>query len=145
MRDLARFPDGAFDLVFHPVSNCFVPDPRPVWREAARVLRPGGRLLAGFCLPHMFLVDPEKDDAGVIDVRFRLPYSDIDQMTPEEVARLRAKGEPLSWGHTLDALIGGQLESGLVIKGFYEDNWPPGRTALGDRIACFAATLAVKA
>src|SRR5262249_30311178 len=34
MADLSAFPDGRFGLVFHPCSNCFVPQVRPVWREA---------------------------------------------------------------------------------------------------------------
>ena len=39
MANLHMFADAAFDLIVHPVSNCFVPDVRPVWREAFRVLR----------------------------------------------------------------------------------------------------------
>ena len=35
--------DESFDVVFHPVSNVFAPRVRPVWQEAFRVLRPGGR------------------------------------------------------------------------------------------------------
>src|SRR4051794_6405376 len=41
MADLSVFPDSRFDLIIHPVSNVFVPDVKPVWREAFRVLRPG--------------------------------------------------------------------------------------------------------
>jgi SAM-dependent methyltransferase len=51
MAELSVFPDESFDLVFHPVSNVFVPDVKPVWREAYRVLRPGGTLLSGFMNP----------------------------------------------------------------------------------------------
>ena len=39
------FPDGSFDIIFHPVSNCYVKDVRHIWRECARLLVPGGRLL----------------------------------------------------------------------------------------------------
>lgn len=144
MRDLSRFADASFDLVFHPCSNCFVPDPRPVWREAARVLRNGGVLLSGFCLPTIWLVDPEKDEKGVIDVRFRLPFSDEEQLPADMLARLQANGEPLSFGHTLETQLAGQLEAGLVINGFFEDTWEPGMSAMGDRVALFAATRAVK-
>ena len=57
MRDLSVFSDGSFDLVFHPVSNVFCPEVRPVWKEAFRVLRPGGVLLAGFDNPCMYIFD----------------------------------------------------------------------------------------
>lgn len=57
MRDLSALDTAAFDLVFHPVSNLFVPDVRAVWRECHRVLRPGGVLLAGFMNPCYFLFD----------------------------------------------------------------------------------------
>ena len=45
MRDLSMFSDQSFGLIFHPVSNLFVPDIRPVWRETFRVLRRDGVLL----------------------------------------------------------------------------------------------------
>lgn len=38
MRDLSAFSDESFDLIVHPVSNCFVPEVQPVWDEAFRVL-----------------------------------------------------------------------------------------------------------
>jgi SAM-dependent methyltransferase len=144
MRDLSRFPDASFDLVFHPCSNSFVPDPRPVWKEAARVLRPGGRLLAGFCMPVLFLVEEKADEKGVIDVRYRIPYSDLDQLEPGALRAKLDKKEPLSFGHSLADQIGGQLDAGLLLAAYYEDSWEPGVSAISDRIPCFAATLALK-
>lgn len=143
MKDLSRFPDASFDMVYHACSNCFVPAVRPVWKEAARVLKPGGRLLSGFCLPHWFLPDEKKDEAGVIEIKYRIPYTD-DQLAPEELARKVAAKEPLHFGHTLEDQLGGQTDAGLLIAGFYEDSWEPGVSALSDRIACFAASLALK-
>ena len=63
MRDLSAFADASFDLVFHPVSNPFCPEVRPVWREAYRVLRQGGTLLAGFMNPAGYIFDYELADA----------------------------------------------------------------------------------
>lgn len=142
MRDLAAFDDGAFDLVFHPVANCFIPDVAPVWREAFRVLRPGGRLLAGFCNPVMFMVDFRELEKGQLVIRHKIPYSDAEDLTPEEWQEFEAEDSPLTFGHTLADQIGGQLEAGLVLRGFYEDAWPD--FLISEYIPCFGATLAVK-
>lgn len=44
------------------------------------MLKRGGRLLAGFCLPVLFLVDEEKDEKGEIVVRYKIPYSDTERL-----------------------------------------------------------------
>jgi SAM-dependent methyltransferase len=140
MRDLSRFADASFDLIFHPVSNLFVPEVRPVWRECARVLRPGGRLLAGFCNPLMFLFDAEALERGDFTVRHSLPYSDLAARSPQALAAMREKSEPLEFGHMLADQIGGQTDAGLAITGLFEDTWeahPFNRVA-----PCFVATLA---
>ena len=41
------FPAGQFDVVTAVTILCFVDDAAPVFREIARVLRPGGRLVIG--------------------------------------------------------------------------------------------------
>ena len=122
MRDLSAFADGGFDLVFHPVSNLFVPEVVPVWHEAFRVLRSGGALLAGFLNPVVYVFDLElADDTGEVRVRYQLPYADADSKTEEEVRRQMERGEPLEFSHTLEEQIGGQIEAGFLISGFYED------------------------
>src|SRR5687767_15148242 len=57
MADLGVFSDETFDVIVHPVSNVFVPDVIPVWKESFRVLRKGGVLLAGFNNPVVHLID----------------------------------------------------------------------------------------
>jgi SAM-dependent methyltransferase len=122
MRDLSAFPGESFDLVFHPVSNLFVPEVGPVWNEAYRVLRRGGALLAGFLHPAVYVFDLElADDTGEVRVRYELPYADAESKTEEEVRRQMELGEPLEFSHTLEEQIGGQIEAGFLISGFYED------------------------
>jgi SAM-dependent methyltransferase len=122
MRDLSAFADESFDLVFHPVSNLFVPEVRPVWNEAFRVLRSGGVLLAGFLNPIVYVFDLElADETGEVRVRYELPYADADSKSEEEVRRQMERGEPLEFSHTLEEQIGGQIEAGFLISGFYED------------------------
>lgn len=142
MRDLSVFADESFDLVFHPVSNVFVPDVLPVWREAYRVLRRGGVLLAGISNPLLYLFDLDLLERGELKVRHKLPYSDLTHLTPEELQTCMDDGSPLEWSHSLEEQIGGQLEAGFLLSGLYEDIDPT--SVLQEYIPTFIATRAVK-
>lgn len=141
MRDLHAFPDRRFDLVVNPSSNLFIPDVRPVWQECARVLKPGGVLIAGFVNPILYLFDQQKMDDGTLEVRHKLPYSDLTSLDEEERRGYLRAGEALEFGHTLTDQIAGQLDAGLLLTGFYEDRWdgqPP-----ADYTDTYVATRAV--
>lgn len=146
MADLSQFPDQSFDLVVHPVSNVFAPQVRPVWREAFRVLRPQGILVAGFTNPIIYLFDFALiERSGELKVRYALPYSDIEQLSEEEEQRYREEGIPFEFSHTLEDQIGGQIEAGFVIVGFYEDHDLQGdENPLNHYLPTFIATRALK-
>lgn len=144
MADLRSLSDDSFDLVFHPCSNSFVPDVRPVWQEAYRVLRPGGCLLSGFCNPIGFIFDYDKSRQGELEVRHSIPYSDITSLSEEEKAKLIYEHEPFCFGHSLEDQIAGQTDAGFSIVGFYEDYWGDDKEPLDRFIASFIATRAVK-
>ena len=121
MADLSQFGNGSFDLIVHPVSNCFVPQIQPVWNEAFRVLKAGGTLLSGFTNPAMFMLDPELQKQGVLQLKYPIPYSDLVSLTPEELQPYLESGEALVFGHSLSDQIGGQIAAGFAITGFFED------------------------
>ena len=142
MADLSDLRDASFDLIFHPCSNGFVPDVRPVWREAYRVLRPGGVLLAGFTNPLVYLFDETAMDQGELRVAYTIPYSDLTSLSEKERTRLVERDEPTCFGHTLDDQIGGQLAVGFLLTGFYEDSDPA--SVLSRYIPAYIATRALK-
>ncbi|HEY9841107.1 MAG TPA: class I SAM-dependent methyltransferase, partial [Candidatus Obscuribacterales bacterium] len=124
MRDLSAFATASFDLIVHPVSNCFVPDVKPVWNEAYRVLRPGGELLSGFIHPALYSYDLALWEQGIFQLKYAIPFSPLTSLSPEEFQRdYLDKGEALQFGHSLNDQIGGQLAAGFVLTGFYEDSW----------------------
>lgn len=124
MRDLSVFSDESFDMIFHPVSNVFCPEVLPVWREAFRVLRHGGVLLSGLANPVYYLFGTHADEQKELVVKYGIPYSDINDMEPGDLDLCIEEGIPLEFGHSLTDLIGGQIEAGFSITGFYEDICP---------------------
>jgi len=138
----ASLSDQQFDLIVNPCSNLFIPDVRPLWRECGRVLKTDGVLLAGFVNPVLYLFDQHKADAGILEVRHKLPYSDLTSISEQERHEYIRAGEALEFGHTLTNQIGGQLDVGFVLTDLYEDRWegqPP-----ADFTDTYIATRSVK-
>ena len=131
------FDDASFDLIFHPVSNCYVEDVHHVWRECHRVLRPGGILLSGLDNGFNFLYDNEDRPKIIVN---SLPYNPLKN--PAHKAKLK-DNEGVQFGHTFDEQIGGQLQAGFVLTAAYEDyNNDP--ESIADGIPAYWVTRAVK-
>lgn len=145
MADLSAFEDERFDIVFHPVSNVFAESVRPVWQECYRVLRTPGRLLSGFMNPDFYLFDHDAIEAGgALTVVNRLPYADTGDLEPEKLELRRSRAEAFEFSHSLDDQIGGQIDAGFLIAGFYEDHWADEATPLNVYMPTSMATLAIK-
>lgn len=108
------FADASFDLVVNPVSLCYVRKVEPIWREVARVLRPGGVLLTGLDTGLNYVVD-EAEERIVRGLPFD-PLAD-----PALMAELEADDDGVQFSHTLDELLGGLLRSGFAIDDLFED------------------------
>lgn len=143
MADLSDFADASFDLIVHPCSNLFVESVLPVWKESARVLRDGGALLAGFCQPILFCFDEALQEDGIVQMKYAVPFSALTSRSEEERRAASEQNEPLEFGHTLQDQIGGQLDAGLVLTGFFEDTHVEG-SKLNDWLPTFVATRAIK-
>jgi SAM-dependent methyltransferase len=139
MRDLSVFEDESFDLVFHPVSNLFIHEIRPVWKEAHRVLRKGGSMLAGFMNPLFYLFDWDEMEKGILNVKHKIPYSDVETYGLE---RLQQEDRPAEFGHSLTDQLAGQMEAGFHLIGMYEDHHTGSKIA--DFIPTYIATRAIK-
>ena len=120
MQDLSMFSDASFDLIVHPWSNNYVDDILIVWKECSRVLKKGGTLVAGFGSPLEYIFDLKKFEKGELELKYSIPYADIDHQDDEAVRELSA-AEGFSWGHPVEEQIQGQISAGFVIAGFYED------------------------
>jgi len=139
---LSVFQDNSFDFIVHPVSNCFVPAIRPVWKEAFRVLSPGGTMIAGFLNPIASCFNEDLYEKGIFQIKYAIPYSDLTSISEEERNKRYGPEEPLEFGHSLEDQIGGQLDAGFHLIGFYEDYWE--EESIKEYMPTFIATRALK-
>lgn len=129
------FDDASFDIIFHPVSNCYIEDVFHVFSECFRVLKPGGVLLAGMDNGIGFLFDDQ--DNGPLVVTNKLPYNPL-----KNPALLENLDGSVQFSHSLEEQLGGQLRAGLQLTDLYEDRNASG--LLSEYTPLYIATRAVK-
>jgi len=118
--DLRVLENASFDVVVQPVSACYVPDVEKVYREVARVIRPGGL----YVVQHK---QPASLQAGA-DYRIVRPSVDGAPL-PASTEEHREPGTT-EYLHPLDALLGGLCRAGFVIEDVVE---PPRADALAPK------------
>ncbi|AIF42921.1 class I SAM-dependent methyltransferase [Virgibacillus sp. SK37] len=143
MSDLSGFEDEYFDIVVNPVSNLFVKDVKPVWKEVSRVLKNKGILIAGFTNPLLWIFDDNQERKGILDVKHSIPSSTLDYLPKDEIQDYIKSNNTIEYAHTLEDQIQGQIEAGFVIAGFFEDDFG-GTRMIDNYIRTFIATKAIK-
>ena len=130
------FEDESFDLIFHPVSNCYVENVLPIWQECFRVLKSGGILLSGLDNGINFVVDDDE-----MQITQKLPFNPLkDEELYEESVQ---NNSGIQFSHTIEEQVGGQLQAGFIITDIFQDTNGSGRLHELN-IPTFFATRAVK-
>jgi ubiquinone/menaquinone biosynthesis C-methylase UbiE len=124
MKDLSRFSDGTFDLVWHCHSLVFIDDVDAVFREVGRVLKSGGTYITGTMHPTTLRLYRTYDGRGwrplssYYDDR-PMPWIDDSAATWEwEEGQVVAR--TLEYGHRVETLINGMVSAGMIIDGLWE-------------------------
>jgi SAM-dependent methyltransferase len=133
------FADETFDLIFHPVSNCYVEDVYHIWNECFRVLKKGGRLLAGFDNGLNYLFEDD-DPLRVVNP---LPFNPL-KMPKARFDAMAKNYEGIQFSHSMEEQLGGQLKAGFILKDLYEDRDRPGGPKISEYVPQYMATLSVK-
>ncbi|MHB1460460.1 MAG: class I SAM-dependent methyltransferase [Armatimonadota bacterium] len=120
MRDLSVFADGSFDMVWQPYSINFCPVVDPVFREVARVLKPGGLYHLAFANPFAAATDNECTDGGY---RLRGLYTDGEEISrylppmsevPQPDGSVISVPHPHEFRHTISTVMNTMTQSGFV-------------------------------
>jgi len=122
MRDLSRFADDTFDIVWQPHSINFVPDAQAVFREVARVLRCAGLYYFG-CANPFFIGLEEKDWNGEGYVLKHHYVDEAEFMSEDAQWVFHPNSMPQQaihgvrqYRYTLSTIVNGLVEQGFVIQ-----------------------------
>ncbi len=138
MRDLSCFDTEYFDLIFHPISNLYVPELHAVWKGCNQVLKKGGVLLSSFYNPVAFVFGKG------LEVKYKIPFSSVRDLSPRDLQNLKNKQEAYTFAHSLSDQIAGQLHAGFLLEDFYEDHHPHKLFPIDEYIPVFLASKAIK-
>ena len=130
------FDDETFDIIFHPVSNCYVEEVEPIFKECYRVLKKGGTLLCGLDIGINYIVDENEEK-----IVYKLPFNPLKNK--EEMEFLESEDCGIQFSHTIEEQICGQLKAGFILIDIYEDTNGSGRLHEYN-IPSFIATYSVK-
>lgn len=108
------FEDEEFDLIFHPVSNCYVEEVRPIYKECFRILKHGGIFLAGLENGVNYLV--AEDEKTIVNT---MPFNPLKN--EEHRAQMEYWDSGMQFSHTIEEQVGGQLEAGFVLTHLFGD------------------------
>ena len=120
MTKILPYEDETFDIVFHPVSNCYVEDVQHIFSEVYRVLKKGGVFLAGLNNEINYIVDNDEKE-----IVWKMPFNPLKNKNAREYLTKEKAG--MQFSHNMTEQIGGQLKAGFKLLDLYEDTNGSGR------------------
>lgn len=117
MDDMPMFAAGEFDIVIQPVSTCYVPDLPAVYREVARVLKPGGVYISQHKQPQSLQSALRPIGVGYLIQERYYRSGPLPQVSGVNPIRESGAQEFL---HRWDDLLGGLCKNGFLIEDVQE-------------------------
>lgn len=116
-----RFPfnDEEFDIIFSPVSYCYVEKLEPIFKECYRVLKKGGTYMFGCDNGINYLTNDEET------IENKMPFNPL--LNKDQMDALIEDDCGVQFSHSFEEIIGGVLHAGFRVKDVYEDTNGEGR------------------
>jgi SAM-dependent methyltransferase len=116
MDDLGMLAQAEFDIVIQPVSTCYLPEIAPVYREVARVTRPGGLYISQHKSPTSLQASIEPAARGY---ELTEPYYRAGPL-PAVVGSPHREEGTLEYLHRWEEILGLLCRAGFVIEDLVE-------------------------
>jgi SAM-dependent methyltransferase len=117
MDDLSMLPAATFAIVVQPVSTCYVPDVRAVYREVARVTAAGGIYISQHKQPASLQAEVLPAARGYV---LSEPYYRSGPLPPVIDGCLHREAGSMEFLHRWEELVGGLCRAGFVLEDLVE-------------------------
>ncbi|MBR2281372.1 MAG: class I SAM-dependent methyltransferase [Spirochaetales bacterium] len=114
------FSDHSFDYVVMPQALNFIDDIMGLYRLVRRLIADGGHFMFGIANPILYAFDDMVQERR-LRIKYTIPFADTVSLSRKELERRLAKKDTVEFSHTLESILGGLVESGFVMDGFYTD------------------------
>jgi len=116
MENLRMFDSNQFDIVIQPVSTCYVNDILAVYRQVARITRPGGLYISQHKQPVSLQsnVQPSAGGYAITEPYYR------DGPLPQVTGSPHREYGTLEFLHRWEQLLGGMCRAGFAIEDLLE-------------------------
>ena len=124
MRDLSFFDEQSFDLVYQPISACFIPELKPLYSEVYRVLKTKGLYMVEHMNPATYPITFFNNNDGWDNIGYRIATPYIcgpirkDDYGNENMLTGTITGE---FRHSFADIFGDLAEAGFIIDNIWED------------------------
>ena len=145
MDDLSTLDAASFDIVIQPVSTCYVPDVRAVYREVARITAPGGVYISQHKQPASL---QSEATPGVQGYWLNTPYYHVGPLAPLLRESEHRELGTIEFLHRWEDLLGGLCREGFVVEDVTEphhDNAQAQPGSFAHRSRFIAPYVAIKA
>lgn len=129
------FEDNSFDMIFSPVSYCYIEKLEPLFKECYRILKPNGTYMFGADNGINFITNDEETISNALPFNPLVNKEQMDELVEDDCG--------VQFSHSLDELLRQPLKVGFQILDLYEDINDEGR--LGElNIPTYVAVLLMK-
>ncbi len=127
MDELGMLAQASFDLVWQPVSTCYVPDVVAVYRAVARLQAPGGLYVSQHKQPGSLQASAEPGPSGYLLAE---PYYRSGPL-PDSPPCWHREAGTIEFLHRWEELLGGLCRAGYVVEDLVEPRHGDASAALG--------------
>lgn len=115
------YPNRKFDYVLLGMGAQFVEDLSKVFPLVRDSLKNDGTFIGAFVNPICYLFDWAAYEEGKMEIKYRVPYSDLSSISKSERMRTIGKDSPVEFGHSLEQIFRGITQSGMTINDYIEE------------------------